>query len=597
MSTYLLKNLNEAQKKVCLSQDNLLVTACPGSGKTRTLTHKIAHILENSDSVKWIVAITFTNRAADEIIKRLSEFGIDYSRLWVGTIHQFCLDFILNRFKMYNLNLSRGYKIIDERVSGLYIRAIAKKYGVSISYDNQPNLRVDRNLNSLETNDEYKQIIKTYYQLLKEQKEIDFDMILAQSYRLLKMKPIICSTIKNSIELLCVDEYQDTQDLQYAIIEKIFNSNENILMQVNFFGDPNQAIYESLGGCAKDLNQINKEFFDSSFHEIVLDGCYRSPQNIIDFYSSFMVSPYKIVSKQTENVGGIFFNETISHNDLYIEISRIIKYHLNSGISPEDICVVAPVWKFLFPFSKQIKHLLPNVPFDAPDITPIKKDPLNVFYKICYLLLTKPSLKKHLFRIKTAKEILSELQNYTDVVVNEIDFLNFVNSIKLDIISGVSYICSALEIILKYLKIEINNFSLLKDLRDNFIAKIRERLNNKYYDLTDDIEDFKNMFKEKNGVVINTCHGIKGEEYKVVIAFGLLGSKIPSSFTQEDAREQTANHLLYVIASRTKKYLYLFSEKGRPKESDFCTPYLSCKLSQDVIRYTNFSEIVKYLDK
>lgn len=561
MKESFLVGLNDKQKDVCISHENLLVTACPGSGKTRTLTHKIGFYLENSDSLKSIVAITYTNRAADEIIDRLDILGVDYSRVWVGTIHQFCLEHILNRFKMYDLDLSKGYKIIDERITNNYIQEIAKSINVKISYDNKPNLRKDRKFQYLETNPDFLKIIDIYYEQLREKKEIDFDTILLRSYRILIEKPFVCELIKNNIELLCVDEFQDTQDLQYAIIEKIYNSNTN-KMEINFFGDPNQSIYETLGGCSKSLNELNKEFFDASFCERILDGCYRSPQNIIDFYSEFMVTKYNIYSKK-DDVGSIHFSKSIKKDDVYKTIAKIIDYYLKHGVQANDICIIAPTWAFLFPFSKQIKSIMPNVPFDAPDITPIKKDNLNVFYNICYLALTKPSVKRLLFRRKVASDILSRFADYIDFEPNPMDFLNCLNSNDYIGKKGTEFVKRTIENCLNYLKIDLNKWPNLNAEYNNFMNRIYERLNKKDYNLSDDLDDFRNMFMDKDGVVINTIHGIKGEEYEVVIAFGLLNSKVPFTSTPNDIKDNVANRLLYVMASRSKKYLYMISEDGR----------------------------------
>lgn len=580
MISEFLVDLNDKQREICLSKENLLVTSCPGSGKTRTLIYKIAYTLLTSSSIKRIIAITYTNRAADEIMKRLLTIGVDYSRVWVGTIHQFCLDFILNRFRMYNPNISKEFSIIDERISNQYLSEIAKKNGVSIGYDNKPNLRTDRDLKPLEVNEKFKPIIREYYQKLKENKEIDFDMILSHSINILKKSELICSAIKNSIELICIDEYQDTQDLQYAIIEKIYNSNMNVPMQINFFGDPNQAIFDSLGGCVKTLTDLNSEFIDRSFKEVFLTGCYRSPQNIIDFYTNFMTVPYQIESK-INGTGDIFYSDNISKDNMYENIANIVDYYLKEGIKENEICIVAPTWSFLFPLSTKLKNYLPNVSFDAPDITPIKREPLNIFYNISYLALTMPKLNTHLYRIKVASDIISKINNYIICDVGNINLLNHINSIRIDESDGVEYLKKIIDEVLNFFNIkDINHFDSLKKEYDMFFEKIEFRISSN--NLSRDISIFKKMYSEKNGVVVNTIHGIKGEEYKVVIGYGILDSKIPSIYTPIAKREETANKLLYVLASRCKKHLILFSEIRYTKKSgrlieDKCSRYFSDK--------------------
>lgn len=579
MNDIALISLNEKQKNICLDNGNLLITACPGSGKTRTLTHKIAYYIENNTSIKKIVAITYTNRAADEILNRLNKMGIDCSRLWVGTIHQFCLDFILNRFKMYNLSISKSYSIIDERITEKYINDISNSLKISISNDHRPNLKFNRNLQLIENNENFLKIVRQYYLLLKENKEIDFDLILVHSFNILRKNPKISSVIKNSIELLCIDECQDTQDLQFAIIEEIYNSNLNIKMEVNFFGDPNQAIYTTLGGCVKNLVDLNNEFVDRSFKEIILDGCYRSSQDIINFYSGFMVSKYSIQSLSKSSSGEVYICNSISKDNLASFISETIDKYLQIGVNPNEICVVAPVWFFLFSITNELKKELPNIPFDAPEITPIKKDPLNLYYKISYILLTSPSTSRFLYRLKIAREIIEELSVYSDAKVAPIDLLNFANALKEIGENDIVILKSKIMSILKYFNIELETNLALKNQFENFFLKIEERLK-KFKDLTCGIGDFKKMFDEKDGVVVNTIHGIKGEEYKVVICFGLQESKIPSQYTDASIRDNEANKLLYVLSSRAKNALILISEVGRKCRKgglyfdDCCSSYL-----------------------
>ena len=99
-----LKDLNDAQKNACLEEKNVLLRACPGSGKTRTLTYKLAYFAKkNSKSYKKNIAITYTNRASEEIKSRVSQLNIDTDKIWTGTIHQFCLEYIIRPNKdFYN---------------------------------------------------------------------------------------------------------------------------------------------------------------------------------------------------------------------------------------------------------------------------------------------------------------------------------------------------------------------------------------------------------------------------------------------------------------------------------------------------------------
>lgn len=183
-------------------------------------------------------------------------------------------------------------------------------------------------------------------------------------------------------------------------------------MKINFYGDPNQAIYGSLGGIAKDIVQIQSEFKRNKFKEFTLSGCFRSTQRIIDFYKEFMVTTYSIEGKgEIKNTQGIIsYNHTIHKNDIYDYIAQIIKMNIDDGIEDKEICVLAPTWMLLFPCSNELKSRLPNIKFDAPDITPIKRDPLNLFYNLSRLLLTEPNIRKFNYRKMVARDILKRLK-------------------------------------------------------------------------------------------------------------------------------------------------------------------------------------------
>ena len=561
------EKLSKEQFEICKSESNLLVKACPGSGKTRTITYKLAYRVEkHPNNVRKLVAITYTNRAADEITQRVGNLGIDTERIWAGTIHQFCLEWILKRYKMYTKSLNQGFKIIDERVKQRYLTEIINELGFNY-YWADINTSYNRELHLVEQDANKRKIIVKYHKILKEKKELDFEQILVTSYNILKQNNFIANDIKNCIEMICIDEYQDTQDLQYAIIEQIVNSNTKTCLQVNFFGDPNQAIYRSLGGVAKDISTINSEFKNTLFEEKTLSGCFRSTKRIIDFYKGFMVNEYSIEAKgkNAKEDGIIKYNYEISCDCIYDCIAQIISENILDGIPEKEICVLAPVWDLLYPFSKELQDRLPNVKFDAPDITPIKRDPLNLFYKIARLLLTEPSIKQISSRKKMAKEILDGINVHggSCIDIDDIDLLNIIIQAKSNTKIGSEFVKTGINKVLETLHCKIEEIPDLEKMYNDFFEKMSYRLNEPKYKLTDDLDTFRKMFKEKEGVVINTCHGVKGEEYQTVIAFGLVYGKLPSIHIDYDKKDEEANKLLYVIASRAKSRLYLFSEKGR----------------------------------
>lgn len=549
-----LNDLNDKQKKVCVSKDNILLRACPGSGKTRTLTYKLAYLAGTySLSKKINVAITYTNRAADEIKRRLINLGIDIDTVWAGTIHQFCLEFIIRPYSMYSERISKGYHIIDEYISEQYLKEIANQLGIEIRFgDNARN---------------HSEIVEAYDKRLISNKELDFDAILDISYQLVNANDFVCENISGLLRSLLIDEYQDTNNRQYDILGQIIQSNKKV--QVMFVGDTDQAIYGEIGGLAKTRAELEKQF-GILFVEEKLDGCYRSTQRIIDFYSNFQLQslPIYALSDIKNERGYIFYEKEIYADNLFKQIAYIVNEEISKGVQENEICIVAPQWWLLFPLSNKIKEYLPNVSFDAPDITPIKYDPMNVFYLIARLVFTKAGSDTWT-RKKVANEIIAilveEYKIYLPSSTDNHKLLKLINSANYNGTDGIGLLQNSIKYLFKELMINLDKESILNKAYKDFLDKIEDRI--KKYELATDIAIFTQCFKERKGVVICSFHGIKGEEYTTVIAFGVLNGYIPHWNTicnkTSEYRKKETNKLLYVVCSRAKENLFLFSEKGR----------------------------------
>lgn len=567
----LLNGLNEQQKKVVVSEDNLLVKACPGSGKTRTLTYKLAYEnIKNVNSIKRLIAITYTNRAAEEIKERLERLGQGNDNVWTGTIHQFCLEYIIRPYQMYSERIRKGYRIIDEFVQLKYLQEIAQNLGMDIAIWDLKKVDTSLDLDMRIQERKYPQIAEEYHKYLEERKEIDFDLILNIAYSILKSVPFAKRNIAGIIRGIYIDEYQDTNELQYQIVGEIAGINPKITVLI--VGDLDQAIYGTLGGIAKTKDEV-EILFNKRFVEKNLTGCYRSTQRIIDYYMHFQLTPLKIFSKAeyAAEYGKICYSLSENKDTIYLQIAELIKSELKNGIPENEICVIAPQWELLFPISRKMKELLPEVSFDAPNITPIKYEEFSIFYKIARLVFT-PVGEKISMRKRLAIEILNMFKHDYQVYISDnVDYYAILKTVaRMKEISnkGTEYLNQAITELLKTLKIDLENYTELKKDYTEYFEKITDRIQRN--DLTDDIDIFRKTFKEKEGVVITSCYKVKGEEYTTVIAYGLLEGKIPhweAKFKDSEFAKNEARKMLYVIASRAKKNLYLFSESGRKRKS------------------------------
>ena len=562
--------LNKQQSIAVQEENNALVVACPGSGKTRVLTCKVAHELEKLESSKqYVVALTFTNRAADEIQRRIDMFAIKTEQLWTGTIHSFCLEWILRPYMGYLHRIANGFTVIDEYTKEQLIDKIKKGNGVKQYLDVVTNQ--DRDGKYCIENTLAKKIVDEYHQILLNEKCIDFDLILYLSYRLLCDNQEIARILANIFKLICVDEYQDTQDLQYGILGEIIKAGEGNT-RIFLVGDPDQAIYGSLGGMAKSVEEIQDEIGGLHISKLKLTGNYRSSQRIIDYYRNFQLTDIQIVAlgNMKLETGLITLNSVISKDTLHIEIARLIKLSLEKGMPEHEICVMAPRWYMLTELARKLKNLLPDVNFDAPGLSPMRKNKENIWFKISRLFLTDPSPSMYLTRLRWAKEILLELDVLCSISLigdykDSKNLLKLINSIVPDEEQGIPYLKIAFTELMRKLNISLIEHEALVKHWNSFFNGAEERLARE--DIPKDVISFRNMFKKLKGIVVNTCHGVKGEEYETVISYGLLYGYVPhwSDIIGRDLQVQvySANKLLYVICSRAKKNLHLIVELGR----------------------------------
>jgi len=550
----ILRGLSPEQEAACRAPENVLLTACPGSGKTRTLTRRLAYqAAQKPESKKWNIAITFTNRAADEIASRLDDMGSDLSSIWTGTIHQFCMQFIIRPYAMYSSRLNKGYTIIDEYAKDEYGRSIAKGLGLKLNYYDDPFA--------------YPAVVTAYEALLAANKEIDFEMILRFSEELSNRCPFICSNIAAVLNSVLVDEFQDTNELQYSILARIYKADKSISLM--FVGDVNQAIYGSLGGIAKSKAELDA-LYETTFEEMSLTGCYRSTNRVVNLYRNFEVCETGVcsVAKIKDAAGTINYCRSTSKENLTVEIAAIIRSELASGTPSEEICVLAPRWQNLLSLSRDLRSQLPNVLFDAPDISPIKYDPLNPLYLVARLLFM-PSGENVSLRKRIATEFLSIIRDDLKITVPDgianYDILSAVNHCRSLDTDGLVCLRAAIERVFALLRIDIGNEKALPGLIERFTAKIDSRV--KQHSLDTNYDSISKYFRDKRGVVVSSIHGVKGEEYTTVIAVSLLNGYLPYWNYIYDAdkkplRKTETMKLLYVLCSRAKHNVYLFSETG-----------------------------------
>jgi DNA helicase-2/ATP-dependent DNA helicase PcrA len=584
----ILDKLNDEQKLAVRQDGNVLLTACPGSGKTRVIIHKLAYEVSRLEegSKKRIAAVTFTVRASEEIFRRLNALGINSERIWSGTLHSFCLEWIIKPYSCYLPELKNGFSIADETFCSDLISELKEKY--ELQQIDPVNLRFNRDGSFVEPKSVQKKLLKEYHKILKEKKLIDFELLLYYSYQILTTYPKIQRTLSNIFKLICVDEYQDTQDLLYAIISTIIKAG-NGKTSLFLVGDTDQAIYASLGGVAKSMEEIQAELNGIPITPLTLTGNYRSSQRVINFYRHFQTQSIEIeaVGSNAATEGLITLNDTIHCTKIVDEIARLIQCSLDRGIAEDEICVLVPQWWLITSVSKKLRATLPDVNFDASGLAPMSRNRENIWYKLSRLFLTEPNPKIYSSRYRWATELIENFRVITNTEFIEKyrierNLLRLINTIKSDESEGIDYIVDCFDQFLLAVEIEYAKYPQLVDDRKRFFDNIESRLTDPDFKVPSDIQSFKSFYREMTGVIINTCVGVKGEEFETVIAYGLLYGYIPhwNEIFSGNATE-TAKKLMYVICSRAKTNLHLISETGRTTrrgEALTITPELGSKV-------------------
>lgn len=345
----LLEGLNPPQRQAVQFKDGpLLVLAGPGSGKTRVVTHRIAHLIESGVSGRNILALTFTNKAADEMRARLEALAPG-SRVWMGTFHRFCA-WVLRlyidhtplepNYSIYDTDESK--KIVDLIVgkgplpSGVDAAGILAKIGrlkndLILPGDFQPNPR-----SALEV--ETAKVYPQYQKALLNANAVDFDDLLLHTAALLDKYPEIRAQLDRRFQYILVDEYQDTNRVQYVIARGLSIDYPNLAVT----GDPDQSIYGWRGANIQNILNFEKDFRDVTV--IRLEENYRSTKRILAAASALIKKNRMRKDKElfTQNMEGKrpVLLSCGDHAEEAGLIARFIKSQIDSGRrSPRDFAV------------------------------------------------------------------------------------------------------------------------------------------------------------------------------------------------------------------------------------------------------------------
>jgi DNA helicase-2/ATP-dependent DNA helicase PcrA len=341
----ILGSLNESQKEAVQTVDGpVLILAGAGSGKTKTITARLAYLISLGIDPANTLTLTFTNKAASEMRYRALEMIENqvYPPL-LCTFHKFGLLFL--KFHMEKLGRKNSFVVIDTDDK----KRIIKSFGADLPIGMVAN-EISKYKNSLITPEiawekaeqiSYKKIATLYQRYEKyiaDNNLVDFDDLLALPYKILDENEDLCNETSERYKYLMVDEYQDTNDLQYRLIRKICSKHENICV----VGDDDQSIYGWRGANVKNILEFSSEFKDVKV--VKLEKNYRSTTKILKAANELIEHNRGRIGKVLESTKGdgidIEMLESSDENYESKKIAKKIRELIDKGINPRDIAVL-----------------------------------------------------------------------------------------------------------------------------------------------------------------------------------------------------------------------------------------------------------------
>jgi DNA helicase-2/ATP-dependent DNA helicase PcrA len=281
--------LNEKQKEAVLENDNnLLIIAGAGSGKTKTITHKIAYILENEHADSYeILALTFTNKAANEMKERIQNMVGDKAKsMYIGTFHSIALRMLRNEGKSYTVYDTKDQEVLIKEILK-QLNIDKKKYPpkLFLSRISQHKLSLKKP-NEVASATPIESIVHRVYTLyeskLEELNALDFDNIIIKAIEMMQNSMEIRQKYSNRFKYIFIDEYQDTNTPQYEFVKLLYNGSNKICA----VGDEDQSIYGFRGANVGNIMHFSKEYDNCKV--VKLEKNYRSAQEILNVANSLI---------------------------------------------------------------------------------------------------------------------------------------------------------------------------------------------------------------------------------------------------------------------------------------------------------------------
>jgi len=629
-------SLNDSQDKAVKHPGGpLLVLAGAGSGKTRIITERISYLInEQNVSPSNILAVTFTNKAANEMKERLARLVQNESRnLWIGTFHSTCLRILkreINKLDGY----SRDFIIYDDAdqiklIKDCMVRLnIGDKLVTPKSARSQIDSAKNKGLgpDSSELNDLDKNVSRIYslYEVeLRKSNALDFGDLLHVTVKLFEKKPEVLQNYQNQFQHILVDEYQDTNHVQYRIVELLSRIHKNIFV----VGDDNQSIYGWRGADIKNILNFEKDYSDTQI--IKLERNYRSTKTILEAANKLILQNKNRHDKNlwTENAAGDQINyyearddkdeakhvssqivyETKAGGYSYKDIAIFFRTNTQSRLIEEELLRKAVPYKIVggteFYKRAEIKDILAFLkvianPSDEISLKRIINVPPRGIGKITVNKLDEISREKEIPFFDAIQLALEEKLLPSGVLVKLEKLFNLLTQLiefpeKNDIVNLINEVLHKTRYLDMIEKEEERreNIGEILNLAAEFGKERDKPTLNDFLDSVSLANDLYTFREKVDQVTLMTLHSAKGLEFPVVFIIGMEENLIPHFNSTMNGQVEEERRLFYVGITRAKEKVYL---AGATKRMIFgkqqgCIPsrFIS-ELPKELIKWENF---------
>ncbi len=633
---YNISDLNEKQMQIAKDTEGaILVTAGAGSGKTRLLTHRICYIIESGKAkADNILAITFTNKATREMQERLIDMSPTAAMIWISTFHAMCVKILRDNIQLLD-GYNKYFTICDETDKKKIIKSIAKELNIDkedtinkftwhISQAKNEGLSVQEYCKQISFDKDVDKIFNffnRYEEEMKNSNSLDFDDLLYKTLVLFEQFPEVLQRYQMRFKYILVDEFQDTNVVQYKLVKLLSAYWHNIFV----VGDEDQCIYTWRGANIDNIKNYIREFDNVKIYK--LEQNYRSTKNIIEKANLLIKHNTSRIEKTlyTENEEGerVVYNQA---NDEYEEaeyVARTIHNLVGCGVRLNQIGVLMRISALSRLIEEKLLNY--NIPYIVSGIFKFF-DRLEIKNVLAYLrLIINPKDNTSCIRIinypkrsigqasidklstiarsngKSILEVILDIDDYPELSKLKVKTNEFAVTMKE--LMNLYQDCSLSE----FVKTLINKFAIIEQYntgsdedidRKANIEQLQQSIktfeeNNPEMGLLEYLESvsLENSIEESNAdgnnVSVSTVHASKGLEYDYVFIIGLEDGSFPLSraFDNPDDMEEE-RRLMYVAVTRARKKLYITRAKSR-----FLYGVRSVRLESRFIKEMNMSAI------